>query len=167
MRPIILFCALLLIAGCGPLPPPDISFDPKQAAFIHAQGKGTIKGHAFLTSRGGRVHAAAGETVRLIPATDYARKRFAALYPSGTFIPALLVRGMQFDPDYLAHTRSTKAESNGRFAFENVAPGTYFLATQRVWVDARSQLTEGGAFFETVTLTGKESEPVAVVMSGR
>ncbi|MBX9741189.1 MAG: carboxypeptidase regulatory-like domain-containing protein [Beijerinckiaceae bacterium] len=167
MRPFFAICTTLLISACAQLPPPDVAFDPKQAGFIHAEGKGTIKGHAFLTSRNGKVHMAAGETIRLIPATDYARKRFAALYPHGMFTPALQSRTMEMDAAYLANTRVTKAESNGRFTFEKVAPGTYYLATQRVWTDARSQSVEGGAFYEIVTLTGRETEPVTVVMSGR
>jgi hypothetical protein len=28
-------------------------------------------------------------------------------------------------------------------------------------------MQEGGAFYETVTITGKESEPVAVIVSGK
>ncbi|MDB5596904.1 MAG: putative lipoprotein [Hyphomicrobiales bacterium] len=167
MRISVLLTSLLALSACGTMAPPDVAFDAKEAAYINTQGKATIEGHAFLSSRGGKVMAAAGETVRLVPATTYARKRFALLFPSGKFRGAFLYRNMEANEEYAALTRSTKAESNGRFTFEHVAPGDYFVATQKAWVDAKTQMQEGGAFYETVTITGKESDPVAVIVSGK
>ena len=49
---------------------------------------------------------------------------------------------------------------------ENVAPGEYFLTTQVIWGDEDAFFREGGTVYDSVTLTGKETEPVSVILSG-
>ena len=78
------------LAGCQSAPPIvaiNSSFDPAAAAYIKKRGEGTIEGHAFLREKAGGTVNAAGEVVRLIPATAYARERFARLYGERKFVP--------------------------------------------------------------------------------
>lgn len=159
-------CALVLSA-CNSVSS-DLRFDPGEAAFIRQEGKSTIEGHAFLRdTRGERnVRHAAGEVVRLIPATAYAEGRIAQLYRGRKFVPAIFVSSAEPDPGYVAYMRTTKAESNGRFAFDKVAPGHYFLTTQLIWTPKDALISEGGAIYEEVTVTGKETGPIEVVLSG-
>lgn len=143
-------------------------FDPAEAAYIKKEGKGVIEGHAFLRDKTGQTNtrAAAGEVVRLVPATAYAKERFARFYGGAKFVPAGAIPKIDPDPDYAAHTRTTKAETTGRFTFDRVAPGTYFVTTQLIWKPKDAFASEGGAMYEEVTITGRESEPVKVVLSG-
>ena len=105
--------------------------------------------------------------VRLIPATAYARERFAKLYGDAKFVPASAYPKTQAtDPRYGDFIRTTKAESTGRFTFENVAPGSYFISTQVTWQKEGALFPEGGALYETVTLTGREADAVTVIVSG-
>ncbi len=161
----------LALAGCNTTsqqsPQIDTApFDPKAAAYIKTQGTGRIEGHAFLRKPEGGVMMAAGEFVRLVPATPYARNRFAKLYNGGKFVAAHQIPQVPADPTYTDYTRLVKAESSGRFAFDNVAPGQYFIATQIIIKPEAGGPAKGGAFFENVSLTGKEAEPVKVIVNG-
>lgn len=143
-------------------------FDPAEAAFIRKEGRATIAGQAFLRDSHGHsnVRYAAGEVVRLIPATAYAQARITRFYGARKFVPALLAPNAAPDPEYSAYTRTTKAGATGRFAFDKVAPGRYFVTTQVTWTPRDSLLVEGGAIYEEVTVTGKETDPIEVVLSG-
>lgn len=181
----ILLCfAALALAGCQSVrePSPGVvtaSFDPVEAAFIKKAGTGKIDGHAFWRDGEGGTINAAGEIIRLVPATAYARERFAALYGGGRTVAASAIRQMPADPTYEGYTRTTRAESNGRFTFDNLAPGTYYVTSQIVFRDKHQYMhfqsgiyhnvqkvgSDGGAMFETVTITGKEKDAVKLVLT--
>lgn len=170
-RPSPLIALALMLAGCQTATAPtaqiNASFDPAEAAFIKQKGRTTIDGHAFLREKSGGVQNAAGEVVRLIPATAYARERFAKLYGDRKFVPATAYpKADQTDPRYGDYIRTTKTEANGKFSFANVAAGTYFISTQVTWQKSGDLLPQGGAMYEEVTVTGREEEAVDVVVSG-
>ena len=161
--------AFAVLTGCNGERGPDPTvgaFDAKAAEFIKKEGKATITGHAFLRRSNGVVVNAAGETVRLVPVTPYSQARFVKLYNGQTFIAAGSIPKVDPDPLYASYTRTTKAESSGKFEFDKVGPGTYYVATQLTWNDQAIK-PEGGAMFETVTITGKETEPVKIILSGK
>lgn len=161
---------LALLGACNTArgPAPGVAFDPSQANYIRAPGRGVITGQAFLRDSSGQpnVRYAAGETVRLIPATTYAQTRIKNFYGSVKFLPAASIPKVEPDRQYASLTRTTTTESNGQFTFENVAPGHYYLTTQLIWTPKDSRAPQGGAMYEEVTLTGKENGPVKVVLSG-
>lgn len=163
-----LVCALFLSACSSVHSDGAARFEPAEAAFIRKEGKATIEGQAFLRDKQGHVNVryAAGEVVRLIPATAYAQGRIARFYGSGKYVPALLAPNASPDPEYSAYTRTTKAGATGRFTFDKVAPGRYFLTTQITWKPKDSLLGEGGAVYDEVTVTGKETDPIEVILSG-
>lgn len=167
-----LVCSVAL-AGCqtSVLTPAPVqiasTFNPVEAAFIKKSGSVTIEGHAFLRQKTGGTVNAAGEIVRLIPATAYARERFAKLYGQAKFVAASnYPKTQDTDPRYIDYIRTTKAESTGRFTFDNVAPGSYFISTQVTWQKEGAVFSDGGAIYETVTITGRETDPVMVIVSG-
>ena len=160
----------LALAACQQTQPAariEAAFDAKEASFVHRQGETRIEGHAFVKTPNGTARHAVGEPVRLIPATAYARARFEALYGGGKFIPARQYRQAETtDPAYLEAQRVTKADSNGRFSFDNVGAGTYYLSTQVVWRPDGAAQTQGGAMWEMVTVTGKEDKPIKAIVNG-
>ena len=157
----------LALAGCQTTADHATPFDPKAAAFINTQGTGKIEGHAFYRSEAGGVVYAAGEYVWLIPRTPYTDQRFRQLYGTAKYSQAKWLPSVEADPDYAKYTRSTKAESDGRFTFDHVGPGEYYVATVVTWRPEGAMLTSGGAIYEQVSLTGKEKEAVKVIVSGR
>lgn len=168
MRIVALCAALPLALSACNSAQPEGRFDAAEAAFIRQEGKATIEGQAFLRDQQGHVNVryASGEIVRLVPATSYARERFSRFYGQRKFIPALLMPAPAPEADYAAYTRTTKTGSTGRFTFDKIAPGRYFVTTQLTWIPKGGLIAEGGAMYDEVTVTGKETEPVEVVLSG-
>ncbi|PZO04100.1 MAG: hypothetical protein DCF30_01565 [Hyphomicrobiales bacterium] len=157
----------LAVSACVERKPATVAFSVEEAAFVKKSGTTTITGHAFRTKPSGTVVNAAGEVVRLVPATAYARERFQNLYGNRKYVPhRAYPRDDKADPAYADYTRTTKAESNGRFIFQNVAPGAYFLTTQIIWGDEDAMFREGGSVYDSVTVTGKETEALHVILSG-
>lgn len=169
MRFVVMLAAALALSGC--VERRSVSntapFSPEEAAFITKPGSGTITGHAFRTRSRGIVVNAAGEVVRLVPATDYAKARFSQIYGTAKYVPlAAYPRQDDIDPRYAEYTRTTKSEANGRFVFRNVPPGAYFVTTQVVWGDEDALARQGGSVYDSVTLTGRETEPAHLILSG-
>jgi hypothetical protein len=157
-----------IIAGCqSSRPPATAAFSAEEVAFIKKPGTGVIAGHAFRTKASGALVNAAGQVVYLVPATGYSRERFKNLYGNRKYIPHRESPREDNPPSaYAEHTRTTKAEANGRFAFEGVAPGEYFVTTQVIWGDEEAFFREGGLVYDMVAVTGKEKDPVSVILSG-
>ena len=161
----------LTLAACQsvstPGPVVEASFNPQQAAFIKHHGDGTIKGIAFITDDQGKAHRHGGETVRLIPASDYAKARFDVLYAGKKFIAVQnYPKGVTIDPRYGKYMRITKTLPNGKFTFTNVPPGRYYVATQVLWKGHDNSNEQGGAIYDTVQVTGHEDAPIEVIVSG-
>jgi hypothetical protein len=144
----------------------ESAFDPKAAAFIHKEGKATIEGHAFLRRPDNTTENAVGQTVRLIPLTPYSEARFAQFYKGKKFLPAREIPKLDADSDYASYTRTTTSESSGRFTFENVAPGRYYVATQIIYRPKGSFFSEGGALYDVITVTGNEKKTIKLVLTG-
>jgi hypothetical protein len=135
-------------------------------SYIHKEGNATIAGHAFLRRPDNTTQNAVGQTVRLIPLTPYSEARFAQFYRGKKFLPAREIPKLEADPEYASYTRTTTSESSGRFTFENVAPGKYYVATQIIYRPKGSFLSEGGALYDIVTVTGKEKKAIKLVLTG-
>jgi len=185
MRPFfIVLATALALGGCRSTPETvsvvtAAAFDANEASFIKKPGKTSIHGHAFWRDDKGGTINAAGEIIRLVPATRYARERFASLYKGQRSLPADQIPRVDVDPQYAEFTRTTRAESTGRFEFDNVAPGEYFVTAQVRYRDRDAYLqmnigsfhqrmrtgNDGGAMFETVTVSGKEEKPIKLVVT--
>ncbi len=122
------------LAGCASYGPPVVissTFDPEAAAFIHQNGTAAISGQAFVRRDNGRFFKAAGTDVYLIPRTDYADERMAALYGEKKY----RLRETQIpeaDPVYETYMRTTIAGLDGKFTFEHVADGEYYVVAMIV-----------------------------------
>jgi hypothetical protein len=158
---------LILTVGLGGCYTPSVPFDAKAAAFINEKGDSRLDVHAFFRTGRGRVVFAAGEYVFLVPATPYSEQRIELIYRGRKIANVVKLLFDDPNPEYMKYVRSAKAESNGRVSFEGVAPGDYFVVSS-VTVDLPGMLfPEGGVIYERVTVTGKEKEPIKVIVSGK
>lgn len=159
--------ALTILGGCQiltPSVPVSAKFDSGQAAYAKLSGTGRIEGQAFLRRDYGRIVTAAGERVFLIPATSYAVERFNRMfggdrrsyYGSPVEDPP---------PEYYEYRRETKVDMVGKFAFENIAPGRYIVATRIFWTEPSSFFTHGGAMYDVVDV--KNDETTTAIVSGK
>lgn len=134
-------------------------FDAAQARAMLTDGVNMIKGNAFMRQRGGGVVTCAGSTVYLIPATEYAKRRFQILYGTPGDSGSNSRRAdVKFDPDppeYQTLVKTTRCDAQGNFTFDRVADGEFFVQTQVAWqVAGRLQ---GGNLMHRVRVTGGQA----------
>lgn len=154
--------ALVLLAACaaGPEPIKRMAFPESEYKALSREGSGTVRGQAFLKTRGGDVKVAAGNEVLLNPVTSYSEEWYQKSYrPNLPMEPA--------DPRMDRYIKYTTADASGRFTFRNVPAGDYFVTTQVIWeapVGYRgAMLPQGGVITKRVTVD--EGENVEVIIS--
>ncbi len=138
-------------------------FVPAQAAYVNQRGAASVRGQAFMRQLGGGVVTCAGEKVRLIPATAYARERMTKLYgnPQGGRINVYQgTSGKNLPPAYFKYMRLATCDAQGNFEFNGVANGSYYLVTRIVWMVPGSYFAEGGSVAKLITVKGGRSQRV-------
>jgi len=171
MKFIAMGTAMLFLSGCA-LPPKstvvhqiNAPFDAAQAQRLLESGPNTIKGNAFFTQRGGGVVTCAGRSVHLVPGTDYAKARISAIYGPGDTGKNLATNpAPEFrpnPPEYWTLVKSTKCDAQGRFEFERVADGDFYVQTVVVWQVANA--VQGGSLIHRVSV--KNGVTASVVLS--
>jgi hypothetical protein len=166
VRVVWIACLAGTLSGCqlGPAASVTAAFDPKTAEYVFKSGTGRIDGQAFLRRDQGRLVTAAGERVFLIPATAYAIERFDKMFGGGR--RSYYGNAVEDPPpDYLTYRRETKVDMTGKFAFENLAPGRYIVATRVFWTEPKSFLTHGGAMYDLVEV--RDGATTSAIISGR
>ena len=96
---------------------------------LSKEGTAKVTGQAFLKTRGGDVKKAAGNEVMLNPVTAYSNQWYQIAYLQNTPLS-------EPDPQYENHIITTVADTDGKFAFNNVPAGEYYLTTQVFWESA-------------------------------
>jgi hypothetical protein len=131
-------CALL--CACAEVPPPPApppppgpaaSFHSREFAWSAERGSAAIRGLVGY-SRGGRRYSCAGETAVLTPDAPYSRQRMEQLYGSSerAALPVDEVRSRQAhrpSDAYSSFVRRTTCDSQGRFAFQGLPAGGWFV----------------------------------------
>ena len=118
--------ALLGLAGCATPSVQRIPFPESEYAALAKAGTGTVNGQAYLKSSHGEVQQAAVEKVYLDPVTSYSWQWLMVTYAGGRELaPA--------DPRLSGYVQQTVADADGRFTFQRVPPGEYFVISKIVW----------------------------------
>lgn len=144
------------------------TFNPAEAEFINRKGQGQINGQLFMRQAGGNVVYGAGSVVHLFPQTTYTSERMQKVFQGGKLFPSVL--GLQIeneDPSFAKFKRSAKADGQGKFTFPDLAPGNYYVTGVVTWCvpgPYGSCNKQGGAFIETVAITGPQK--VELIMDG-
>jgi len=158
-------CALLALAmfGCAAPKsnPRHVSFIESEYAPYRAEGTGSVLGQAFMRTRSGDVKYGAGCTVTLNPVTSYSTEWFDRAVLNQEWIE-------DGDARAGAYARTTLADGEGRFRFDRLPAGEYFVVCPVVWeyVDATMQpavvLPTGGMAYARATVRDGESVNVVV-----
>jgi len=118
------------LVGCAApvqvVPVRRIPFPEAEYLALPKTGTSTVKGQAFLKTRGGDVKTAAGSQVFLNPLTSYSIQWYESSY-----LPNRPIEN--YDPRLDAYMRIQQADGSGRFAFKNVPAGEYFVTTAVTW----------------------------------
>ena len=115
-------------AACGaPTPPPATAPAPRQAEFIEAEyrpylqpGNGVVTGQVLLHTLAGEVRYGAGREVFLNPVTSYSTEWWNKSVISGHELEEGDARARRYE-------RLEVADRDGRFAFDSLPPGEYYL----------------------------------------
>ena len=128
MRRLVLFTLVVLLSACATMAPPQsrMPFPENEYQVLAKSGSATVKGQAFLKTRGGDVKTAAGNEVILNPVTSYSMEWYEKSYIPGK-------RMVEPDQRLFNFVRKQVADGNGRFTFKNVPPGEYFVTTIITW----------------------------------
>ncbi len=123
-----IFILATLLSGCATYQQPvsRMPFPEQEYQSLQRSGNATIRGQAFLKTRGGDVKTAAGNEVFLNPVTSYSIEWYEK---------AFLGR-MNLEPNDSRLDRYIKtqtADGSGRFTFKNVPPGDYFVTSVIQW----------------------------------
>lgn len=175
MSKILCLVSLLLLSACV-TPEPELvylpEFDQNMAKKQMEKGKNTIVGSSFLTTIGGDIKKCSGRIVTLIPATKYAEKRMNALYVQngdGFYIPVSVKPQFESvketdESNYWKFTRKTVCDVDGKFEFEKVGDGSFFVVSNVIWgVDGRNGINYyGGAVMRPVSVKNGETKKIVV-----
>jgi hypothetical protein len=147
---------VLVVGGCAyTAPAPSIyqraqTFNEAEYAPYAGEGTASISGQAFLKTRGGDVKYGAGETVVLHPVTAYSKEWWTASIESGR-------KMSEADARASATMRTVTADGEGRFKFEKLPAGEYYIACSVSW-----QYVAGGRYAYSKTTGGMVGAQVKV-----
>jgi hypothetical protein len=151
--------SFLVLSGCAgmeasPPVPREQAFNEQDLAPYGGKGTSSISGEAFLKMRDGSVKKAAGETVWLVPSVPYLDE----------YVKTEILQGRKLSPGLekgaFTYMRTTKANSEGRFRFEDIPPGTYHVYSLITW--SVGEPGTRGMSLETITVKPNEQASVVV-----
>ncbi len=132
LNTILIAAVIFVVSGCASTPPPQWSptTESSESEYLPylADGSSTISGQAFLTQQGGGVVKAAGREVTLDPATSTGTEwwvRAGKLWVHRFVLPT--------SQNFIKARRKVTADADGRFIFENLPAGKYYVRTEVTW----------------------------------
>ena len=168
--------AALFAVGCyvPPAQAPEVAtvrletpFNPQAIAWAEGHGDNRIEGTALLRTRGGEPRTCAALDVGIIPVSRHAAERMARLYGSlrGGFNPAWPLgnhfRWANDDERFYEHIRKTKCDAQGRFEFDALPDGDWFVEAVVTWEVPRLG-KQGGSLMQRVRLVGGQTQRVVL-----
>jgi hypothetical protein len=157
-------CATAPMAPMAPFPPPSNNMVFIEAPYTPADYSwSAARGHNGIRGSSPAGHTCAGATVGLTPDGPYSRERILRLYGSAVradrTVADIRAKTITNDnPDLARFVRRAKCDAAGRFAFDALPDGGYFLIAQ---VAGPVPL----ALMRHVNLRGGNVEPVALTMT--
>ncbi len=139
-----------------------VPYNPEEFARYLVKGTAEVTGQAFMKTQSGEVKYAAGNIIMLNPVTSMSNQWYKEFY----VLPLHLHNNKEFinnDPEgfkkYQEAVIETQANGEGRFKFQNVPAGNYYLTTSIIWqVPGRYGLTStGGIVCRKVSIRSGES----------
>src|SRR3989339_406044 len=145
-----LWCLLtiFLLFGCTkPAFNIQTTFTEDELAPYAKNGTATVVGQAFLKTQGGNVKYAAGNKITLMPVTSYTTEIVTAA-TSETYSKI-----DNLDPRFGKYRRDSLADGEGRFVFNDIPSGNYYVLTHLTWKvpgPYGSLLSTGGYIVTTI-----------------
>lgn len=142
-------------ALCQPLIELQNPFVLEDIQFIHTSGNAIVQGTASIQLEDGSVKNCAGFTIELLPSAAYADERILKTYRNNERDQILMSeQPPRFAPDdkrYHDNVRKTQCDSEGRFAFNHVAAGSYYVMAFIIW--SEDDTKHGGGVMRKIAVT--------------
>lgn len=150
---------LALLGACTPAPPPPFPavyepVPPASGEGLTGRSRNAIIGHVAVRLSDGNVATCAGGPVRLIAANAATRRRMDAIYGEDN---EMVLNSQAGHPAGAAPrvAQQTRCDARGRFRFDNVPDGRYF-------VTAPVRGPEPASFRRDVSVSGGVRREVAM-----
>lgn len=169
MRTYLLTAGFAALAACAsPTVPPisegetPVRFDPEEVAYFYETGPASIEGQAVMRREDGELQPCVGD-VTLGPGGAFSEQHMQETWGSTESAnhninahEAIIVT-----PEleaYFEVRRQTTCDAEGRFRFEGLADGDYFVTTSIMWWDG--EFLQGGHLMQRVRIRDGQSEQV-------
>lgn len=169
---VIAFASVFGCATQSPLPKYEIKskFDQEQSDSLTKEGSNTVKGSALMRQVGGGIVTCAGQTISLVPVTDYSKERITYLYgtENGGYLSASnMQRNPQpfsfTDPAYEQSRKHTTCDAQGFFKFEKLADGEFYIGGSITWKsNPNNYFFDGGTLMRRVKVQGGETKDIVI-----
>jgi hypothetical protein len=167
---LVLGFAGLLGPGCGGGRPVEVkaALDRADYATCPAAGGSRITGTSFARQRIGGLVSGAGRPVYLDPATRYSAAVYAAITERQNarsfFTVEKETQTVVPDPVMFTCRRTVQADADGKFAFENVPPGSYIVSSYISWLKPDGEWL--GTWNVSSLVVAGDGKNLDVVLSG-
>ncbi|HEP9358576.1 TPA: hypothetical protein VDV48_004791, partial [Pseudomonas aeruginosa] len=134
------------LAACASNPNDLPDFPEHEYAATQQVGEGVINGDLYLTSASGAIQKGTNTKVTLEPATSYMKAYYAKFGNLDAAKRDPDVQPPVLDPRRATYVREATTDQNGRFDFDHIPNGTYYISSELTW-SAQSDgktITEGG-----------------------
>jgi hypothetical protein len=156
--PILLIVCLVSTSCAGALVERQAQFVESEYAPYAGEGTARICGVAYIKTQRREFKYGAGNETYLNPVTSYSTEWYTESVIGGRSLT-------KANPKVLAYNRATRADSDGRFCFENVPSGDYYLTCPVEWVYGANSAIQGGMAYAQVAV--KDGETVNAVLTRR
>jgi len=140
-----------------------VDFNEDEYAAYGKAGTNSIRIQAFSKTVGGNIQFAAGETVYLVPATSYSDQSVDIIIKESKGADVGLRD--KADKRVNSYVRTGICDANGRYTFNNVPDGSYYVYTPVFW--GEFNLSGGWVYNKFSTKNSDLSNTIVVTKSGR
>lgn len=130
----------------------NVAFTEEDFIPYSVEGTSMVTGQAFLKTRGGDVKYGAAEEVLLFPVTAYSKEQW----------DRQLVGGRKLDPPdprFEKYVRRSTGDGEGRFKFDKLPAGEYYVACYITWETGKGK-TGGWAGAQIKVAEGEKAETI-------
>jgi hypothetical protein len=118
---------LVWLSNCTPVVHDRLApFNQAEYEAYTGEGTATISGEALPRPRDGKINKGICKAVYLTPVTGYFTEWFERVVMRGDLLAPAVIRAM-------AYARNTGTDHEGRFTFEKLPAGDYYVACPITW----------------------------------